>query len=300
MANAKSLIQLIALDLDGTLLNSSHQVTPRAAAAIRRAQEIGIKVVLATGKTLFSARQTMKELAIEAPGVFVQGTVIYNPDGSVRHQHTIPVEVLRRVIPFAEQRGCFVMVYSGERILVRQSDPRADLTKYHEPAPVVVGSLINALNNHAFNKVIIVGTDPRHAKAVSWQMQQMIGNEVKITFAGIPQQFEILPKGISKGQGVESVARDLGIDAAHVMAIGDADNDIEMLTYAGMGVAMGHASEAVKAAAKYITDDNDHEGVAEAIERYVLPKPAVEAPVVVTPAADAETKEATPKEGSDA
>lgn len=289
MATARPLVQLIALDLDGTLLTSQHEVSPRSRAAIKRAHELGIKVMLATGKTLYSARQLISDLGISTPGVFVQGTVIHNADGSVRQQHVLPIPMLRKVIPFVEQRGCCVLVYSGEQILIKQADPRADLTRYHEPAPKIVGSLINALNTYPFNKIIVAGNDPRQARAVSWQLQQMIGSEVKITFAGIPQQFEILPKGIHKGQGVESVARDMGIDAAHVMAIGDADNDIEMLAFAGISVAMGHASDVVKAAAKYVTATNDQDGVAEAIERYVLPKPADPVPTPAEPSAPAPT-----------
>lgn len=267
-------IKLIALDLDGTLLNSQHQITERARKAINAAQALGVRVLLATGKTYYSARQLVSELKLTTPSVFVQGTLIYNPDGTVRHQVTLPPDVMRRIIPFAESRGACVSAYSGELVLLRQLDPRADLTRYHEPEPTVVGSLINAMNTYPINKLIIATDGPNQTKAMLWQAQQMLGTSVTLTMSAVQNQFEILPRDVSKGRAVASVARELGIDLSHVMAIGDAENDREMLELVGMGIAMGNAPERLKAVARYVTTSNDEDGVAEALEKFVLPKPA--------------------------
>lgn len=289
-------IKLIALDLDGTLLNSQHQITDRARKAINAAQALGIRVLLATGKTFYSARQLVSELKLTTPSVFVQGTLIYNPDGTIRHQVTLPPDVMRRVIPFAESRGACVSAYSGETILLRQPDPRADLTRYHEPAPTVVGSLINAMNRYPINKLIISTDEPRQTKALLWQAQQMLGTSVALTMSAVQNQFEILPRDVSKGRAVVSVARELGIDLNHVMAIGDAENDRDMLELVGMGIAMGNAPESLKAVARHVTATNDEDGVAEALEKFVLPKPAV----VETPAPAAASEDDTEEENDDA
>lgn len=289
-------IKLIALDLDGTLLNSQHQITDRARKAINAAQALGIRVLLATGKTFYSARQLVSELKLTTPSVFVQGTLIYNPDGTIRHQVTLPPDVMRRLIPFAESRGACVSAYSGETILLRQPDPRADLTRYHEPTPTVVGSLINAMNRYPINKLIITTDEPRQTKALLWQAQQMLGTSVALTMSAVQNQFEILPRDVSKGRAVVSVARDLGIDLNHVMAIGDAENDRDMLELVGMGIAMGNAPESLKAAARHVTASNDEDGVAEALEKFVLPKPAA----VETPAPAAASADDTEKEDDDA
>ncbi len=267
-------IKLIALDLDGTLLNSQHQITDRARRAINAAQALGVRVLLATGKTYYSARQLVSELKLTTPSVFVQGTLIYNPDGMIRHQVTLPPDVMRRIIPFAESRGACVSAYSGESVLLRRPDPRADLTRYHEPEPTVVGSLINAMNTYPINKLIIAADGPSQTKALLWQAQQMLGTSVTLTMSAVQNQFEILPRDVSKGRAVASVARELGIDLSHVMAIGDAENDREMLELVGMGVAMGNAAESLKAVARYVTTSNDEDGVAEALEKFILPKPA--------------------------
>jgi Cof subfamily protein (haloacid dehalogenase superfamily) len=266
-------IKLVAIDLDGTLLNSQHQISDRARRAINAAQALGIRVLLATGKTYYSARQLVSELKLTTPSVFGQGTLIYNPDGTIRRQVSLPPDVLRRVIPFVEARGACVSAYSGEMILVRQPDARADLTRYHEPVPTVVGSLVNAMNTYPINKLIVAAHEPRQAKALLWQTQQLLGTSVGFTMSAVQNQFEILPRDVSKGRGVAIVARELGIDLNDVMAIGDAENDREMLELVGMGVAMGNAPDSLKAVARYVTTSNDEDGVAEALERYILPKP---------------------------
>jgi Cof subfamily protein (haloacid dehalogenase superfamily) len=289
-------IKLIALDLDGTLLNSQHQITDRARKAINAAQALGIRVLLATGKTFYSARQLVSELKLTTPSVFVQGTLIYNPDGTIRHQVTLPPDVMRRIIPFAESRGACVSAYSGETILLRQPDPRADLTRYHEPAPTIVGSLINAMNRYPINKIIISTDEPRQTKAMLWQAQQMLGTSVALTMSAVQNQFEILPRDVSKGRAVVSVARELGIDLNHVMAIGDAENDRDMLELVGLGIAMGNAPDSLKAVARHVTTTNDEDGVAEALEKFVLPKPAV----IETPQPAAASAEDTEEENDDA
>lgn len=268
------LIKLIAVDIDGTLLNSKHKLTERTKTAVKQAIGMGIKFMFATGKTYTSAKFLFSELGVTTPGVFGQGTIVYNADGTIRHQVSLPNALLRRMIPFIEERNGCIMVYSGESILMKQADSRSDiLVKHHEPAPTYVGSLINALEKHAFNKIIISGTDPKHARSLHWQLNHMIGKEVTMTFAGIPQQFEVLPLGISKGKAVAALAKELGIPAANVLGIGDAENDVDLLNFAGVSVAMGNAPDAIKAFAKYTTSSNDLDGVAEALERFVLPKP---------------------------
>jgi Cof subfamily protein (haloacid dehalogenase superfamily) len=270
-------IKLIAVDIDGTLLSSKHELGTRTKEALQKAMAAGIKVMLATGKTFYSARDLYPTLGLTTPGVFNQGTIIHNPDGSIRHQQMLPVPILRRIIPFVESRGFCVIVYSGQRLLVRQEDPRADLTRYHEPRPEAIGALTNALGSVAFNKLIIVGNDAASARAMHWQLGKMVNGEVALTFAGIPNQFEVLPLGVSKGKAVMAAAKEMGIALSAVMGIGDADNDSDLISMAGLGIAMGNAPEHIRALARHVVASSDEDGVAEAIERYVLTQPSAPA-----------------------
>lgn len=292
METQRRKITLIATDIDGTLLNSQHKISPRTKKALKDALAQGVKVMFATGKTYTSAVPFFKELGITTPGVFNQGTSVHNADGSVRYQQSLSPDLLRTIIPYVESRGYCVVVYSGQKLLIKKPDTRADIyEQYHEPKPEVIGSLTNALETTAFNKLIIAGDDAKAARAMFWQMQQMIGKTAMLTFAGIPNQFEILPLGVSKGKTTAALCKELGIPAENVLGIGDAENDTDLIQFAGIGVAMGNAPDAIKAIANHVVGTSDEDGLADAIERFVLVAPiavpvvpVAEAVVIVPPA----------------
>jgi len=266
-------IKLIAIDLDGTLLNSQHQISERTEKALNAATAQGVQVVLATGKTFTSGVHIVEKLKLNSPSIFMQGTISYNSDGSLRHQVTLDPQVARQVITFAEDRGYMIAVYSGKRILVRKLHPRIEglTTLYHEPLPEAVGSLQNVLDSLPVNKLLAVKPgDARAIAALRWQLKMQINGGARLMSAGIPDMLEILPTGASKGAALKTLLKDLGVPSAQVMAIGDAENDLEMIQLAGIGIAVGNASQAVKDAADVVVASNDADGVAEAVERYVL------------------------------
>jgi Cof subfamily protein (haloacid dehalogenase superfamily) len=252
-------------------------------------------VVLATGKTRTSVESIIKTLGLDTPGVFVQGMMICNADGTVRKQTTIEAGVARRVINYAESNGFEVIAYSGNRLLAKHSEePFSAIAKYGEPVPQAVGPLVNNLDGTQINKLVVLGGNVRKLKALRWQLNQQIGMQVSFTTAAVLTSLEVLPKNGGKANGVRTLIKDLGVAPENIMAIGDGENDIEMLKLAGLGVAMGNAAAEVKAAADEVVSSNNADGVAEAIEKFVLPKPA---PVVEaaaqsndTPSTPAETK----------
>ncbi|MEO8610796.1 MAG: HAD family hydrolase [Chloroflexota bacterium] len=276
-------IKLIAIDLDGTLLNSDHKMTERTEKALKAAAAKGVHIILATGKTYISGEHIVQQLNLNHPAIFMQGTISYNADGSVRHQLTLDAGIARQVITFAEDRGYIMAVYSGKRILVRQMHPRVEelTTLYHEPMPEAVGSLQNVLDSIPVNKLLAVKPgDARAINALRWQLKMQINGNARLLNAGIEDMLEILPNGASKGAALKTLIKDLGVSSESVMAIGDAENDIEMIQLAGIGVAVGNASQTVKDAADVVVASNDADGVAEAVERYVLqtePTPALAA-----------------------
>jgi Cof subfamily protein (haloacid dehalogenase superfamily) len=280
---SKQPIKLIAIDIDGTLLNSQHVVTEAVESALKAAMTKGVKVILATGKTYHSGEHLVKQLGLTTPGVYNQGTNIFNADGTLHSQITLDTNVARQVITFAEDRGFIIALYSGRRILVRKLENRIrDLTdKYHEPLAEQVGPLQNVLDSVPINKLLAVyPDDARRVKALRWQLSMQIDRSARLLNAGIPDMLEVMPPGVSKGSGVKTLIKELGIPAEAVLAIGDAENDIEMLQFAGIGVAMGNAPQQVKDVADAVVASNDEDGVAEAVKRFVLDA----APVVETTA----------------
>ncbi len=284
-------IKLIAIDLDGTLLNSQHEMSTRNEKAIQSALAKGVKVIFATGKTYTAAEWIYKKLGLTSPGVFNQGTAIYSADGSLRSQLVIESRVVRQVITYAEDRGYLTGLYCGRRIVVRAAHPRiAQLTvDYHEPQPEVVGPLQNLLDTVSVNKILFFAPgDARRITALRWQLGLQLNGGGELLFSGTPDMLEVLPPKSSKGAGVKQLAKDLGISMNQVMALGDAENDLEMLEMAGWGVAMGNANDHLKGVADAVTSTNDQDGVAEAIEKYVLAEEAevkAESVIAAVPAA---------------
>lgn len=262
-------IDLIAVDLDGTLLNSRHQLTARTVDALRQAAARGVHVVLATGKTRYSALDAIRQLDLQTPGVFLQGLIVANADGSVRRQLTLEAATVVALADFARAHGISTVAYSGDNIFTERRTHHTDkLIAYHEPTPQEVTSYADILAEYPVAKMLLIDEVERiggYRDAVARQL----GDRVTLVQA-LADMLEVLPPGASKGAGLRSVLEDLGVDPAHVMAIGDGENDVEMLRLAGLGVAVGNAMPQAKAAADVVVASNDEDGVAEAVERFVL------------------------------
>lgn len=275
-------IRLIAVDLDGTLLNSQHELTERTEKAIKAAMDKGVQIILATGKTRGSALSVIARLGLTFPGIYLQGLAIYNADGSLRHQTFLDKAIARRVITFAEDRGFTVVAYSGSRILTRKNNRDTNiLVQYGEPDVEAVGPLQNILDTTSINKVMAVKKGEfRAVSALRWQLNMQLDGAAKLVQAALPDMLEIVPQGGSKGAALKTLLKELQIPVENMLAIGDGENDIEMIQMAGVGVAMGNALAQVKNSADHVTATNDADGVAEAIERFVLkvdePAPIIE------------------------
>jgi Cof subfamily protein (haloacid dehalogenase superfamily) len=276
MSKKKADIKVIVTDIDGTLLNSQHKMTERTEKALKAAMAQGVKVVLATGKTRRSVDDIIKRLDLKTPGIYVQGLVISHPDGSEEHLGTLDAGLMRRVLTFIEDRGFQAMAYSGKRILVRSNTIEATVLteEYDEPKPEAMGPLVNIVEDVPVNKLIFCGREAKHITALRWQLTHLIDGEARITQA-LPEAIELLPFGASKGTALKLLLKEMGLEPEEMLAIGDGENDIEMIQLAGIGVAVGNASPKLKAVADATVATNDDSGVAEAVEKFVLKAPVV-------------------------
>ena len=270
-------IELIVVDLDGTLLDAQHEMTERVVSALKAAHAKGVRVMLATGKTRRSALHIIDRLELNTPGIFVQGLVTHAADGSLLHQVTLDPSIVRQALTFAEDRGFSMIAYSGTQTYVRARDHNTNLVvEYGEPEPEVVGPLQNILDSTPINKLAaIYRPDPRKVKALRWQLSMQINGSGRLVQPAVPEMLELLPPGGSKGSALKTLLSQLKIAPARMMAVGDGENDLEMLQMAGLGVAVANAESMVKDIADYVTTASYGDGVAEAIERFVLnPEPA--------------------------
>jgi Cof subfamily protein (haloacid dehalogenase superfamily) len=273
-SNGDREIKAVVVDLDGTLLNDDHKMGERSRKALQQTTEKGVQVILATGKTRESAEDLMAELGLNTPGVFVQGLLIYDAEGNIKQEQHMDAKTLRRAIQYAESAGFEIIAYSRNRLLVKRETPGISwISDFGEPAPQVVGSLLNKLDTTKINKIMIVGGDKKKLNAMRWQLNQQIGTNASFTFISLVDALEVLPKGASKGNAVRTLLRDMNIDPLNVMAIGDGENDLDMLKIAGLGIAVENADEKLKEVAQDVVSSNNDDGVAEALEKYVLDAP---------------------------
>ena len=263
-----SLIKLIAIDLDGTLLNSLGQISSRTAQAIQAARAQGVQVILATGKSRSSATHIIEALDLDTPGVFTQGLVITNGDGSVRYETLLDRKTAVAALNFALEHQLYQILYCSNRLVVPEESAHRQMIfeRFHEPMPDVIGPILPQLEKLAINKIILC-SDNNNEAALRVKLQSRIQGVVTLSVSPF---IEILPPNMSKGAGLRRLLVDLNISPANIMAIGDGENDIEMIQMAGIGIAMGNAAPRLKAVANHITQNNDNDGVAAAIEHFVL------------------------------
>ena len=267
-------IKLIVVDLDATLLNDKHELSERNVDVLKQAISQGITVTIATGKTFTSAKSIIEKLGLTAPGIFLQGLAIYKPDGTIVYEKKLDPITARQVITFAEDRGYEVVVYSGSSILMRSvTDKGRELTvKYHEPEPESIGALQNILDEMPVHKLMAVKPgEPRRIKALQWQLDKQMDDKVTlIQLHNIADTLEILPPASGKAVALKALLKQLGVSAEETLAIGDGENDIDMIKMVGVGVAVGNATQSLKDVADHVVASNNDNGVAEAVENFAL------------------------------
>jgi Cof subfamily protein (haloacid dehalogenase superfamily) len=255
-------IELVALDLDGTLLDSDGRISQRNVEAIAEVHARGVGVILATGKTYWSAVELIEKLDLLLPNVFSQGMIVREANGAILREIT-------NLLAYLEQQQLPFIAYNRDGLLTPVNDAYNEniYRKYGEPDPHFVGPMVGRARELHINKLLIGDKEDLPARRVD--LQRRIGHEATILQA-IPEYVEIMPQGVTKGAGVSWLLERLEIAPQALLAIGDGENDIEMLKMAGIGVAVGNAAAAVRAAADAVVSSNDNAAVAEALQRFVL------------------------------
>ena len=280
-------IDLIALDLDGTALNPQNQVSPATADAVRRARESGIHVVVSTGRICGEARDFALMLGTDDQMVTSGGATL----SSVSQERctmrmSMPWEAAVRASAVVERIGMITMVYAGETLLITPYDD-IEFGKYKSnegylSSKKVVPSVAEyiATNHVSVDKMFIRSHDPVMLVRARAQLEQIPGIRVMSSAA---DNLEVITPAADKGVALGMLCRELGTDLDHAAAIGDSENDLEMLGYGvqhcendlemlnavALPIAMGNASAAVKNLCLRETLTNAQDGVAAAIDRII-------------------------------
>ncbi|QBD82402.1 HAD family phosphatase [Ktedonosporobacter rubrisoli] len=262
--------RLLAIDLDGTLLTPEHKITPRNFAAVSKAVEAGMTIVVATGQTLNVLRAVCAELPLNAPQIVYNGAMIADiHSGVVLHEHLVPEELILPTLAVMREAGLYRVYHTHQHVFVDQNTPNAR-NWYRPPAPPALEVTdVASLYPRPCIKLVGVGAaETLRQKRI--ELEQRLAGQLYVTQAS-SELLEFMHPVVSKGYALGIIANILGIAPEEIVAIGDNHNDIGMLRFAGLGIAMGNASNEVKAEADYVTLPNAEDGVAAAIEEKVLP-----------------------------
>ena len=295
-------IGLIALDLDGTLIDEDLVLRSRTMAAVRAARERGVAVSIVTGRMTTSARPYARELGLTDPIVAYQGALVRalpRPDrdprlGRILAHRPLAADAARDVIAWAASVGLAPHVNHLEQFIVQADDPRAEDYSSWLGARAVIVDDLRAWLRRPISKVISVAaaSDPIPESVLAEGRRRFAGRAA-VTISH-PRFLEFLAPGVSKLVGVRHLARRAGVPLGRVLAIGDQFNDLEMIAGVGHGAAMTGAPDAVRAAARYLAPPIGEEGAAQLIERLVLVSPETAARNADALAAEQEARRTAP------
>ena len=262
--------KLIAMDLDGTLTNDQKDITEKTQAVLMAAQKKGIRLALASARPspgLFKDRDVLRMQ--EYGGILMSyngGRIVDAGTGKVLFETSMDLAQTKQVLRELESLPVTPILDDGVQFYV--TDKNGFKVDYEcRNNNMVCQEVDNLAEFLTFAPVkILMSVDPAELEKVQRQIADLLPESLTVVQTAA-FYLEVIPRVINKGQGIRDICAVLGIDPSEVIAFGDAANDIPMLETAGMGVAMGNATETVKAAADMITCSNNEDGIAAALEK---------------------------------
>lgn len=265
--------KLIALDLDGTLTNSQKEITPRTFDALMEAQRHGVRIILASGRPVYGMEHLAEQLHMEEYGGYVLafngGKLIDWKTKEVIMEQKLPDELVPRIYQSAVEADLAVLTYRGKTIVTNKSFDRHVMhNAYINRLPLIeLDDFLNEIE-YPVNKCLIVG-EPERLEVLEKKMIEEYGDTMGI-FRSQPFFLECVPPGVDKAHALSELCREKGYGKESIIACGDSWNDISMIEFAGLGVAMGNAVDELKEKADYVTASNEEDGVAEVIYKFCL------------------------------
>jgi len=264
--------KLIAIDMDGTLLKGDKTLSEETCRVIKEAHSKGIKIVLSTGRPMKGIEQYLEALDLVSDkdyAVTFNGAVVQNiKTREIISKKGISHEDVAVLYDVSLKLNLNIHAFSFDSVLTPRITTYTQLESDLNHVPIEIMDFKNLDKSIDIIKVLMVEDPAILAEAIAKLPSELYEKYTVVKSA--PFFLEFLNKSVNKGVGVELLAKSLNIKQEEVMCIGDAGNDIHMIKYAGLGVAMGNAFEEVKKIADYITLTNEEDGVAHVIEKFVL------------------------------
>jgi len=259
-------IALVVSDVDGTLVTKEKLVTPDARAAVRKLRAAGIHFTIVSSRPTIGMDFLIEPLAIDLPIGSFNGSSIVDAQLKPIEQHLIPPATAQRCIDLLREFGVDVWLFTNDQWLTRNPDgeyvPHEQRAIKHDPvivtdfAPYLAGAC----------KIVGASSDAAHLARCEAAMQEAVGNQATAVRSQT-YYLDVTPPGHDKGTFVESIAKRLGVSTDAVATIGDMQNDLAMFAKSGISFAMGNATDDVKQRATHVTDTNENDGFAKAMEK---------------------------------
>ncbi len=263
--------KVLVLDIDGTLVNSQKEITPATKQAIWDILDRGHKVMLASGRPLPGMRRFERELELPERGGLVMASngakIIDSKTGEIVYQKLLPLSLVPGLYEYAKEHSCGLITFLGEN----------SISAFEPDEYVIYEAKINGITirqvenwpefvNFDINKCIVTA-EPKKAAVCEKELQLLFGDKANI-FRSDPFFIEVVPLGVDKALSLEQMLVEIGMTREQTVCCGDGFNDITMIQYAGVGVAMGNAQLPVKEVADYVTATNDEDGIVEVIRKF--------------------------------
>ena len=272
--------KLICIDMDGTLLNSNHKISEISKNALRKAHDMGVHVVISTGRTYVDAVAYSDLIGINSPVIACTGAIIKEKYGDdVIHKSVINEELCKELLEIFKKynvKPIFNSIYKihcGDlklKIAIEYLKIRGFINRNVKLDYIKNEGKWFDVFRHEKNNIIkceIINRNREKLDKLRKELESVSGIEIT---SSSKHNIEITKKGASKGKAIELLANYYNIKKEEIIAIGDSDNDLSAIEFAGMGIAMGNANEKVKKKSNFVTDSNDNDGVAKAIDKFIL------------------------------
>ncbi|KZL89914.1 Cof-type HAD-IIB family hydrolase [Clostridium magnum] len=266
-------------DMDGTLLNSKDIISEENEAALKKLQQMGLEVIIASGRVDLLMKPFIKQLNLKGNIICCNGGLIKNIEtGEILYSKVMDKGAVREIIDYALGNNINFLIYTNKVVYSNKNNPKAE--KYEKlnmslskdlqiPITYIDDSIIKNIHNIDIFKILLVCDNHEIVKVA----QKHLSKSDKLTaVSSVKGLLDIMASNTSKGHGLKILSDKLDVDLDKVIAFGDNYNDVEMFQCVGMPIAMGNAEEDVKLQAKYVTKSNDEAGIAYAINNYILQK----------------------------
>ena len=272
--------KLVCIDIDGTLLNHKHKITKRTKESLLKAHELGVHIVISTGRMYTDAEYYSNLIGVKSPVIAANGAFIKDKEGGgVIHQVVLGMNLSLKVLEIFRRHGITPYFCTPHKFYYGTM-----MFKLFYLLTTAFGVRCNKLDVeyvgswNGWQKILVREQEHIVKSEIIYRNPALICEMLK-ELKQVPSlaivhsskyNIEITRQGVSKGKALEILASRYGIKREEIMSIGDSENDLSMIEYAGLGIAMGNSSDIVKEKADYITDSNEYEGVANAINQFIL------------------------------